>query len=212
MKFKFVCTLLSFFIISSAAFASDRIHVSAVEEFNTTNPKPSLDVKVLEDSYLGAILLKEGDVIHCNVVKITNPKRGKRSASFVVCPISYTTEENTKTIEQNYYGKYASKAVTKEELRNIDAVKVGKKAAITVGNHFVKGVAPVASLAEGMIKNEENNRLESGIKQVYKDSALSYIEKGADLTIEPEDKFYLIFKPSQSKKASDIEQEAEMDD
>ena len=90
-------------------------------------------------------------------------------------------------------------------------MQVGKKAAISVGNHFVKGVAPAISLAEGMIKNEDGNRLESGVKNVYKSSPLSYIEKGNDLVLERGDYFYLIFKPSKSKNPKDIVDEVNSD-
>ena len=107
------------------------------------------------------------------------------------------------------YGKYAEKVLSAEEIKNIDAMKVGKKAAITVGNHFVKGVAPVASLAEGIVKNEEGNRLESGVKQVYKDSVFSYVEKGQHLDIKQGDEFYLVFKQAKSKSANDISEEAD---
>ena len=43
-------------------------------------------------------------ILHCNVLKVTGPKRGKRSASFMVTPISYTSEGNTIQIKGNYYG------------------------------------------------------------------------------------------------------------
>lgn len=193
-----------FLTIACANAAPDKIHVSAVESFSTENPASKIDVKVLTDSSLGNYKLKSGDIIHCNVVKVTDPKRGKRAASFAVCPISYTSEEHTIKIEDNFYGKYASKIISKEELKNVDAKQVGKKAARSIGNHFVKGVAPVASLAEGMIKNEDSNRLESGVKQVYKDSPLSYAGKGKQIELEPGEQFYLIFKPSKSKKTEDI--------
>ena len=194
-----------------AANASDRVHVRAISEFSTANPAKSIDVTVVETTVLGTDELKAEDVLHCNVVKITNPKRGKRAATFAVCPISYTSEGVTHNVTGNYYGKYSSKALTADELKNVDAMKVGKKAAVSVGNHFVKGVAPAIAMAEGMIKNEDGNRLESGVKQVYKDSPISYIEKGKDLVIEPGDAFYFNFKPSKSKNSADIEAEAEAD-
>ena len=205
MKKKSLIYILSLFLSISTVFAaSDKIHVAATEEFNTANPSKTINVRVIEEGTLGSHLLKADDTIHCNIVKVTDPKRGKRAASFAVCPISYTSDGYTNQIKENYYGKYAEKVLSKEELKNVDAMKVGKKAAVSVGNHFVKGVAPAISLAEGMVKNEEGNRLESGMKQVYKDSPLSYAEKGQELKIKPGDTFYLIFKPSKSKNPSDI--------
>ena len=56
-----------------------------------------------------------------------------------------------------------------------------------------------------MIKNEDGNRIESGVKKVYKDSPLSYVEKGEELNIRPNDKFYLIFKPTNGSYNNDID-------
>ncbi len=193
--------------IPAVIAASETVHVSAEESFSTANPAQKIDVCVVDNATLGSNLLKAGDVIHCDVVKVTAPKRGKRAATFAVCPTSYTSDGDTKIIQENYYGKYASKVISKKELKNVDAKKVGKKAAVSVGNYFVKGIAPAISLAEGMVKNEDGNRIESGIKQVYKDSPLSYASKGQELEITSGQQFYLIFKPAQSKNASDIENE-----
>ena len=191
-----ILTFILLFGLTSVQAASDRIHVSSLEDFSTASPSKTLDVIVKEEGNIGEYLLKPDDVIHCNVVKTTSPKRGKRAAGFVVQPISYTTEGQTNSIYESYYGKYASKVISKEELKNIDKVKVGKKAAMTVGGHFVKGLAPAVTLAEGMIKNEEGNRIESGVKNVYKSSPLSYVEKGQEINLTPEQPFYLIFKPA----------------
>ena len=209
MKNKYLSLIVVFMLSIMAASASDKVHVYANSEFSTANPAKNIDVTVTEDALIGSNVLRTEDVLHCNVIKITNPKRGKRSATFAVCPISYTTGGITKPISGNFYGKYSQKVISKDELKNVDAKKVGTKAVVTVGNHFVKGVAPAVALAKGMIKNEEGNRIESGVKQVYKDSPLSYIEKGNDLVIEPGDAFYLIFKPSDSNNLNDITAEVE---
>ena len=206
-KYLFLFAALMFSIVSASA--ADNVKVNAISSFSTSNPAKTIDVRVVENSAIGLNGLKSDDVLHCNVVKIINPKRGKISASFLVSPVSYTSEGVTIPIEGNYYGKYSTKILSKEEIKNIDAMQVGKKAALTVGNHFVKGVAPAVAMAEGMIKNEDGNRLESGVKQVYKDSAFSYVEKGKELTIESGDSFYFVFKPSKSKNAADIEADAD---
>jgi len=192
--------------------ASDKVHVTSLTDFSTANPTQKIDVRVIEDSAIGDYKLKAGDIIHCNLLKVTNPKRGKRSASFAVTPISISSEDEITEIKENYYGKYAAKIVSKEEIKNVDKVKVGKKAALSVGNHFIKGVAPAITLAKGMIKNEEGNRIESGVKEVYKSSPLSYIEKGSELTLTPDKPFYLIFKPSKDDNAENITKEMLDDD
>lgn len=189
--------LYSLFIMifsTSLSYASDKVHVRALEHFSTENPSETIDVSLVNDSTIGNYSLNAGDVLHCKVQKIKDPKRGKRSAGFTVCPLSYTSNDKAVQINDEYYGKYAAKVISKEELKNIDKKKVGKKAVVTVGNHFVKGLAPAISLTQGMIKNEEGNVVKSGVKQVYKDSPLSYVEKGKSVVLEPGDTFYLLFK------------------
>lgn len=208
MKNKLLLLILSLFITLLGAYAeTDKVHVTTVSKFDTANPSQKLDVRVIEDGLLGSHILRTGDVIHCNVVKVTDPKRGKRSATFAVCPTSYTSDGETIVINENYYGKYAARIISKEELKKVDKVEAGKKAVLTVGNHFVKGLKTGVTLAEGMIENEDGNRIKSGVKKVYKDSPLSYVEKGQELDLESGDSFYLIFKPSKSKNASDIAEE-----
>ena len=211
MKNKYLLSLIMLVFSLASANAADNVKVIANSEFSTTNPTKTIDVTIAETSLIGTNALHENDILHCNVIKITGPKRGKRAASFVVAPVSFSSEGVTKKISGNYYGKYAEKVLNKERLKNIDAKKVGTKAAISVGNHFVKGVAPAVALAEGMIKNEDGNRLESGVKQVYKSSPLSYADKGQNVVIKPGDNFYLVFKPATSSNVSDAETEFETD-
>ena len=208
MKNKILLSALSLILTMSAVnAASDTIHVSLMGDFDTAHPAKKIDVRVIENGTLGTHNLKTGDVIHCNVVKVTDPQRGKRSATFAVCPTSYTSGGEEIKIEENYYGKYADKVLSKEELKKVDKVKVGKKAVLTVGNHFVKGLTAGVTMAEGMIENEEGNRIESGVKKVYKESPLSYVEKGKELEIESGGQFYLKFKPAKSKNDADISEE-----
>lgn len=213
MKNKIILTILAAFLTLSAVYAEvDKIHVAAISEFDTTNPAKTIDVRVIEDGTLGYYPLKSGDTIHCNVTKVTDPKRGKRNASFVVTPVYYTSNGNTTVIKEGYYGKYASKILSKEELKNIDKVEVGKKAAVTAGNFMIKGFSTAVSLTKGVIENEEGNRIQSGVKQVYKDSALSYVEKGQELELESGSTFYLIFKSKDGKSINDIKKDLFADD
>ena len=204
MNKKIILSILAMYLTITTANAVDRVHVEAAEEFSTTNPIQRIDLIVTDGTLLGNYNLKPGDVLHCEVVKVTNAKRGKRNASFTVCPDSITSGGNIVSIPKEYYGKYTTKILSKEELKNVDKKKLGKKAVKSVGNHFVKGVAPVASLAEGVIKNESGNRVQSGLKQVYKDSALSYAEKGKELDIKPGEQFYLKFKSQKDKSEEEI--------
>lgn len=55
------------------------------------------------------------------------------------------------------------------------------------------------SFVKGVWKNPENNRLKSGVVQVYKDSPLSYVEEGKDVYITKDTMFLLKFKSSDSE-------------
>ena len=191
---KKILVLLFTLLIPSSVYAAVKMKVSALDEFKTEKPAKVINVRVREDVQLGSYELKQGDDLTCNVVKIVDPKRGKRNAAFYVQPVSYISKENVINIEGDYYGKYSKRVLSKEELKQIPPGRVIKKAALTVGNYFVKGLSTGVAFAEGAINNEEDNRLKSGVIEAYKESPLSYISKGEELDIKPGDNFYLVFK------------------
>ena len=197
--------ILSVLILTAFAGMSQAatyIKVEAMEEFTTANPAENMCLTVASDYNLGKYYLKSGDVLTCDVVKVVKPKRGKRDAKFYVKPTAITSGECTKAVEKNYKGKYCKYALTKEALKEAPKGKMVEKAAVSVGNHFVKGcLAPAVSIAEGMIKNEEGNRLKSGIAQLYDDSPVSYISKGKNIELQQGDTFYLSFKGKSKKKS-----------
>ena len=114
----FLTMVLSFSIANAA---SDKVHVAAVEEFDTIKPLQQIDVRVIEPSALGSYLLKSGDIIHCNVIKVTDPKRGKRAASFAVpMQVSFgvAIDNNTPIIPGNSRGPIEAPCVWIWEICN----------------------------------------------------------------------------------------------
>lgn len=175
--------------------AAEQIKVEALEEFSTSKPSNTINVKVTESSLLEKHLLLQDSTLTCEIIEISAPKRGKRNAGFSVKAVSYKNpKENSIHFDENIIGKYSKTVLSLEELKNVDYGNAAKSAALTVGGHFVKGLTQGVSFAEGVVKNEEGNRLKSGLKKVYKDSPLSYVEKGTELSINPGDEFYLVFK------------------
>ncbi len=192
---KKLLTVFVFLIIPmQTVFSADQIKVVATEEFRTDNPAEMINVQVMKASALGRYELKENDVLHCQVLKIADPKRLKRSAGFYVKPVAYTSDGETIKIKDELYGKYSKHVLSKEELKEIEPGKVIKGAALTVGNYFVKGLSIGVSFVEGVVKNEKDNRLKSGVVNAYESSPLSYVEKGEQLDIKVGDDFYLVFK------------------
>lgn len=191
---KIFLILLCLFVQTLASQAATQVKVTSMQSFSTDKPTENLRVKVREDVLLGNYELKESSELNCEIIKIVDPKRGKRNAKFFVKPFSYEYNGFSTTIEEEMYGKYSKKVLSKEELKKIPPTKIIGKAALTVGNHFVHGLSAGVSFAKGVITNEDNNRLKSGVKKAYKESPLSYIEEGEQISIQVGDEFYLIFK------------------
>ena len=194
MKKKILFTLLCCLFQTSVIFAADQIKVIAMSEFKTDSPSESLNVRVIEPSKLGHYDLSQNSILHCKVLKVVDPKRGKRNASFYVKPSYYIYDDKTFDIEEEMYGKYSKFVLSKEELKKLPSFDLMKKAALSVGNYFVKGISIAYSFVEGIVKNEEDNRLKSGVVNAYEESPLSYISEGEQLDIKVGDDFYLVFK------------------
>ena len=191
---KFVLLVICFLIQISAAHAAVQMKVIAINEFRTDKPSDSLDVRVVNETLLGKYTLGVNSVLHCKVLKVIDPRRGKRNASFYVQPIYYIENDKTVNIEDEIYGKYSKFVLSKEELKNFPTFKFMKSAALTVGNYFIKGISIAYSFGEGVVKNEQDNRLKSGVVNAYEESPLSYIGEGEQLDIKVGDDFYLVFK------------------
>lgn len=178
----------------SASFGAVQLKVSSQQEFRTDNPSEYIKVKVNKDTTLGKYELKQNDILKCKVLQVVDPKRGKRNAVFYVQPVCYSDYGKVTQINDEYYGKYSKTVLSKEEIKNLPKGKIVKGAALAVGSYFIKGLSTGVSFAQGVIQNEEDNRLKSGVVQAYKDSPLSYVEKGEQLDINIGDEFYLVFK------------------
>ena len=180
--------------------AACQMKVVALEEFKTDAPSETLKVKVLQDATLGQYDIGVNSILECQVLQILDPKRLKRNASFYVKPISYTVNDTTCKIEEDFYGKYSTFVLSKEEIKEIPPGKVIKKAALTVGDYFVKGLSTCVAFVQGFAKNEKNNRFKSGVVNAYEESPLSYISEGQQLDIKVGDDFYLVFKTKEEEE------------
>ena len=203
---KIFITLFLLLVNVSLCQAATQLKVVALKEFKTAEPSKTLDVKVLQSGTLGQYDIGVNSILHCQVLQIVDPKRGKRNATFFVRPLSYTVNDTTCTIDEEFYGKYSKFVLSKEEIKEIPAGKVIKKAALTVGNYFVKGLSTCVAFAQGVAKNEKQNRFKSGVANAYEESVLSYISEGEQLDIKVGDDFYLVFK---TKEDEENEEEAE---
>ena len=172
--------------LSLPVFA-ETMAVQAMTPISTETPEKFIKVKVIRDCTLGNIELKIGYVLEGKMMSVTEPKRLKQDASFTFAPFTYY-DLNGKGyhIPTLYIGTFSPKF-------EINPAKLAKSAALTVGNHFVKGVSAGVYAVEGAVQNEEGNRVKSAAYNVYENSLFSYIEKGGPLNIEADKCFGLKF-------------------
>lgn len=204
---KIFILLLSLFMTFTSCQAAVQMKVVAMEEFKTETPSETIDVRVLNPYTLGEYNIGTNAVLHCQILSITDPKRGKRNAVFFVKPLSYTSDGVITYIKDDYYGKYSKFVLSKEEIKEIPPGKVISSAAITVGNFFVKGLSTGVAFVQGFAKNEKNNRFKSGVSNAYEKSILSYISEGHQLDIKVGDDFYLVFKTKEDEEEEAAESE-----
>ena len=178
----------------SACFAADYLKVTAMEDFSTDSPKDTFNVRLREEGTLGKYELPTNSILHCQVLQIVDPKRGKRNAVFFVKPLTYTQGNETLQIQEDMYGKYTTVVLSKEEIKKLPYWKMVKNGVLMVGSYFVKGLSIGVAFVEGVAKNEQDNRLKSGVKNAYEESPISLVEKGEQLDIKTGDDFYFVFK------------------
>ena len=186
--------LLIIILITSSVFASDKIKVEALEDFNSVIPSENFKAKLYEDAKAKNLFLIKGDIIFCHLEKTKKPTRAKQDAKIYFKITSYQDKLGLHTLKTPLNAKYAKKILSKEELKKIPPKNIAKKVGGTVGDFFTTGVSYGISFVDGIITNNEENRLKSGIKQVYDDSFVSLIEYGNEIVIKKGDIFYFIIK------------------
>lgn len=191
--------LLFLMILVSPVFAADKVHIKALEDFSSLEPKETFSVEVIEDASINGVFMLKGDKINCSLLKVTDPTRAKRDAKIFFYLVNYEDKLGVHEFSGNIVAKYSKTVLTLEEVKKTPKRKYVRKAVGTVGNFFYKGVSYGVSFVDGVAQNEEGNRLKSGVKQVYDDSFLSLIEEGEQIEIKAEDEFYFITKEAKEK-------------
>lgn len=180
----FIC----FIMAGTIPAIADTMAVQSVTRVSTTSPEKIIKVRVIRDCTLADIPLKIGYILEGKMLSVTDPKRLKRNASFTFYPMNYTDLDGTTThIPVLYVGTFSPKF-------EIDAGSLAKSAALSVGDHFVKGISMGFYAVQGAVQNKEGNVLTSAVSNVYENSIFSYIEKGKQLDIPPSTCFGLKFK------------------
>ncbi|MDD3237141.1 MAG: hypothetical protein PHV37_03490 [Candidatus Gastranaerophilales bacterium] len=187
---KFLSILIIFFL-SLPANATTLI-VKSTESFSTVHPKSNINLKVVKAGKYGkSYYFEKNSIIYSTVVKVTDPKRGKQNAYFVLKPTRYSLPSKGKTIAIKNPKLYLKVVGYKPMDKKETAIKAGA----TAGGFIVTGFTQVFWFGKGVIKPKKNkNRISSGVESMYKNSPLVYIEKGNELIVHQGDllkiKFY----------------------
>jgi len=161
------------------------VEVEALEAFSTGNPPTSIKVKLLDNlEYSAGKIIPAGAEMEGKLVDVVSPKRLKKNATFSFQPEWYITDGLKHGISTIITAKYTTALNTAE---------LAKNAALSVGNHFIKGLTMQVAAVEGAVKNEEGNPIKSGAKSMYEASPFSYTQKGQEINISENQIFLLKF-------------------
>lgn len=157
----------------------------ALNDFSTANPAKHFEVELSEAVEIpDSQSFPEGTVLYGVVTKVSDGQRGKRQGYFEFHPTIYKTSKGEFNIKNrnlivkitHYQPLDKKEAVKKVATTGVTTVagKVLKVPVLSQGVSFVKGAVNA---------DEDENMLVGGVKQVYEDSPLSYVEKGESLEI-----------------------------
>lgn len=153
-------------------------------DFDSTNPPREFSVKIVEDTLFDeGIQLEKDAVINGKIVKVIPPKRLKRDAYFVFKAKNYTIpSQDDKIVRIRNISESKFKVKPYEP---VNKAELAEKAAVAAAGTMVKGLSVGIGFAKGVIAPDEGeNRLQSGVKNAYESSPLSYCSKGENLFLE----------------------------
>lgn len=179
-----------FCFLISPVFALNVV-VESLSDITSFKHNVSFSAKVLERAeFKSGFVLNKNDVVQGKIIRTVEAKRIKRSGYIVIKPNAIYREGVKVNYDRDLEAKVTAYSKT-------DWKKTGKtaglSAGLTVGSHFVPGLSQIFYFSKGVLKpQDDQSRLESGVKSVYENSPFAYIEKGQDLNIEKGD--YLVLK------------------
>lgn len=184
--------------MTAVSVSAETITGIAYFPFSTEKPTTTFTVKLNEPVALSeTVTANAGDYLYGNVTKVVDGQRGKRMGYFEFNP-TYRTNTNgsgqalndkTLKVRVSFYKPFDPKSAAKNLAENgaeTAASMILKIPMLSQGVSFIKGVANP--------DEESSNRITSGLKKVYKDSPLSYVEKGEPLIIQKGQEVKLNFK------------------
>lgn len=161
------------------------VEVEALSNFSTDNPPKTYAVKIVEPIATDKGVIESGSILE-GKISAKDAKRLKIDATFSFVPTTLTEPNgNVIKVKRSYIGKYS---------KGLDKGQLAKTAVLSAGNFVIKGFSTGYTALEGAVKNEQGNVLKSSAVAVYKNSPLSYAQKGNALEIKEGEHFFINFK------------------
>jgi len=192
---KILCTIATLLMTAVSAQCFESAIGTAQEPFSTAEPSKTFQVRLDETVELeDGSRLNANSILYGNVFQVEDGLRGKRQGYFKFYLQKYITDEGVIDVRRkNIVIKVSHyEPIDKKEV----AKKVATTGATTVASKVLKvpGISQGVSFVKGAVKAEDGeNRLKNGAKQVYKDSPLSYVEKGTSLILKSGEQVKLHF-------------------
>lgn len=176
------------FMMTAVAVSAETLTGIAMYPFSTEKPTTTFTVKLSQPVMLSeTTTANQGDYLYGNVTKVVDGQRGKRMGYFVFNPTYQANDQGmvkeltdkTLKVKVSFYKPFDPKSAAKNLAENgaeTAASMLLKIPMLSQGVSFIKGVANP--------DEESSNRITSGFKKVYKDSPLSYVEKGEPLVLQ----------------------------
>jgi hypothetical protein len=178
-------------IFSSMATAvlAETIKVEAMEDFSTATPSTNFRVKILDQCTLpGGTILCAGSILLGQVSDVEHAKRLKQDGYFEFVPTEVTIDGNVQKIEN------PTVILKVADYVPLNPKQIAGNVAKTAAGYAVKGATQGISFVQGVVQAQNGDRLKSGLTKVYKDSPLSYIEQGSELSVKVGDILILVVK------------------
>lgn len=186
---RFFVTLLCILIFSTSIVLAETIKVTSFEPISSREPFETYQIKTMEKcKFKNGVVFDEGAVITGKTINVKSSRRGKRDAYIEFKPTQYESNGQTLNLHNE---KIKAKIVRHNPL---DMGEATTFIALNVVECFLPGVFEVHSFMKGYQGADEGTKMKSGFVQMYKDSPLSFIEKGNEINTEPGDILLLKIK------------------
>lgn len=190
-----ICTIFILVLTSNMSFADTiKVYTQTLQDYSINSN--CIKFKILKDCTLPkGEILQSGAYLVGKVLDIQDAKRGKQNGYAMVQILEYITPTGNilKVKNPNAIAKvqqYEKYKITEDEV-------VSKGA--TVAGLFVKNISYPINFAYGIIRPDEGeNRIVSGVQNVYEKSFLSYIGEGKDIEFKANTTFVMVFRTTRT--------------